>query len=176
MTGERLGTGARKPGPRIGLALGGGSARGLAHVVMLEAFDELGVKPAIIAGTSMGAICGAAYAAGQFGRRAARGVPGRIRPAAGSSCKRLAGKLRGGSPLWTMRAPSVDNVTLFEMLLPDAMRCSFDALKIPFLAIAADFYAIEQVVLDKGPLIPALAASSALPQPRPAGGASTVAC
>jgi NTE family protein len=57
----------------------------------------------------------------------------------------------------------LDNVTLFEMLLPEAMRCSFDALRIPFVAIAADFYAMEQVVLDKGPLIPALAASSALP-------------
>ncbi len=79
--------------------------------------------------------------------------------------KRLAGKLGGGlSNLWSLRFPSVlDNVTLFEMLLPDAMRCSFDALRIPFVAIAADFYAIEQVVLDKGPLIPALAASSALP-------------
>ena len=49
------------------------------------------------------------------------------------------------------------------MLLPEAMRCDFAALKIPFLAIAADFYAMEQVVLDKGPLIPALAASAALP-------------
>ena len=53
--------------PRIALALGGGSARGLAHIVMLEAFDELGVKPAVIAGTSMGAICGACYAAGLSG-------------------------------------------------------------------------------------------------------------
>jgi NTE family protein len=60
--------------------------------------------------------------------------------------------------------PSViDNVTLFEMLLPEAMRCRFDTLQDPFVAVAADFYAIEQVVLDKGPLIPALAASSALP-------------
>ena len=66
--------------------------------------------------------------------------------------------------LWSPRAPSViDNVTLFEMLLPEAMRCGFASLEIPFLAIATDFYAIEQVVLDKGPLIPALAASSALP-------------
>ena len=63
-----------------------------------------------------------------------------------------------------MRSPSViDNVTLFEMLLPDVLHCDFDALKIPFVAIAADFYAIEQVVLDHGPLIPALAASCALP-------------
>jgi NTE family protein len=151
-------------GPRIGLALGGGSARGLAHVLMLEAFDELGVKPAIIAGTSMGAICGAAYAAGHSGaelRHELIAIFGKRR----HFLKRLAGRFRGGFPnLWSLRFPSVlDNVTLFEMLLPEAMRCSFDTLQIPFVAIAADYYAIEQVVLDKGPLIPALAASSALP-------------
>jgi len=151
-------------GPRIGLALGGGSARGLAHVLMLEAFDELGVKPSIIAGTSMGAICGAAYAAGHSGaelRHELIAIFGKRR----HFLKRLAGKFRGGfSNLWSLRFPNVlDNVTLFEMLLPEAMRCSFDTLQIPFVAIAADFYAIEQVVLDKGPLIPALAASSALP-------------
>ena len=48
----------------IGLALGGGAARGLAHVLMLEALDEMGLRPVAIAGTSMGAIVGAAYAAG----------------------------------------------------------------------------------------------------------------
>ncbi|HUF44571.1 MAG TPA: patatin-like phospholipase family protein, partial [Aestuariivirgaceae bacterium] len=53
---------------RIGLALGGGGARGLAHIAMIEAFDELGLKPAIIAGTSMGALIGAAYASGLEGR------------------------------------------------------------------------------------------------------------
>ena len=159
MTDGGLGTDARKPGPRIGLALGGGSARGFAHVLMLEAFDELGLVPAIIAGTSMGAICGAAYAAGHTGaelREELLAVFGRRR----HLLKRLAAKLRDGSPwLWSPR----DNVTLFEMLLPDAMRRSFDTLKIPFLAIATDYYGIEQVVLDRGPLIPALAASSALP-------------
>ena len=40
--------------PRIGLALGGGGARGFAHIPVLEAFDELGVRPAMIAGTSIG--------------------------------------------------------------------------------------------------------------------------
>src|SRR5215217_3759824 len=48
----------------IALALGAGGARGLAHLVLLEAFDELGIKPAVIAGSSMGAVIGAAYAAG----------------------------------------------------------------------------------------------------------------
>ena len=41
--------------PRIGLALGGGSARGLAHIPMLEVFDELGLRPSVIAGCSIGA-------------------------------------------------------------------------------------------------------------------------
>ncbi|MGB8738354.1 MAG: patatin-like phospholipase family protein, partial [Rhodomicrobium sp.] len=49
---------------RIGLALGGGGARGLAHIAILEALDELGIKPAMIAGTSIGALIGAAYASG----------------------------------------------------------------------------------------------------------------
>src|SRR5439155_11592330 len=61
------GEGADKRGKGVALALGGGSARGLAHVLILEAFDELGVKPCVIVGTSMGAICGAAYAAGLSG-------------------------------------------------------------------------------------------------------------
>ena len=50
---------ASRPATGVALALGGGSARGLAHIVVIEALDELGVKPVAIAGTSMGAICGA---------------------------------------------------------------------------------------------------------------------
>ena len=50
------------------LALGGGGARGLAHIAMLEALDELGIRPVAIAGTSIGALIGAAYAAGMTGK------------------------------------------------------------------------------------------------------------
>ncbi len=150
--------------PRVGLALGGGSARGLAHILMLEAFDELGVKPAIVAGTSMGSICGAAYAAGL----SAAQVRAEFEALLGNRAaflKHFAGKLREGfTTLWSVRNPTiVDNVTLFEMLLPDAIHCDFAALKIPFLVIATDYYGIEPVVLDRGPLIPALAASCSLP-------------
>jgi NTE family protein len=149
---------------RIALALGGGSARGLAHILMLEAFDELGVKPAIIAGTSMGSICGAAYAAGLSAAEIRADFEALLANRA-AFLKRVVGRLRGGLfALWSIRAPFVvDNVTLFEMLLPDAMHCDFAALKIPFVAIATDYDASEQVVLDKGPLIPALAASCSLP-------------
>src|SRR5262249_2599368 len=50
------------------LALGGGGARGLAHIAVIEALDEMGVKPTAIAGTSIGALVGAAYAAGMCGK------------------------------------------------------------------------------------------------------------
>ena len=49
------------------LALGSGGARGLAHIAVIEALDEMGVKPTAIAGTSLGALIGAAYAAGMRG-------------------------------------------------------------------------------------------------------------
>ena len=56
----------------VALALGGGGARGLAHIVVAEALDEMGVKPVAIAGTSIGAIIGAGYAAGMTGREMRR--------------------------------------------------------------------------------------------------------
>jgi NTE family protein len=164
MTAEAAGENSSAPGPRIALALGGGSARGLAHIAMLEVFDELGIKPSIIAGTSMGSICGACYAAGLSAAEIRDGFESQFTSAA-AFFKQFAGKLRGSlSTLWSVRSPGiVDNVTLFEMLLPEVLHNDFSSLKIPFLAIAADFYAIEQVILDHGPVIPALAASCALP-------------
>lgn len=53
---------------RIGLALGGGSARGWAHVGVIRALDEAGIRPDLVCGTSIGALVGAAYAAGEFDR------------------------------------------------------------------------------------------------------------
>jgi NTE family protein len=154
----------RAGGPRVALALGGGSARGLAHIAMLEVFDELGVTPAVIAGTSMGALVGGLYAAG-LSAAAIRQEFERLCTSPSAFLKSFAGKLPGGlSTLWSPRSPRViDTVTLFEMLLPEVLRCDFQALKIPFVAIAADFYAVEQVVIDHGPVIPAIAASCALP-------------
>ena len=54
---------------RIGLALGAGGARGLAHIPILEVFDELGIKPHRLAGASMGAVIGALYASGLSGHQ-----------------------------------------------------------------------------------------------------------
>jgi NTE family protein len=54
--------------PRLGLALGSGSARGWAHIGVLQVLDEEGVRPDIVCGSSIGALVGAAYAAGELAR------------------------------------------------------------------------------------------------------------
>ena len=160
--------GRRSRTPRTARALRWRSAAarraGSPTSLILEAFDELGVKPVIIAGTSMGSICGAAYAAGLSAAeiRAEFEASARNRAAFfGASPASCAASLpRSGA----CASPSViDNITLFEMLLPEVLHRDFASLKIPFVAIATDFYAIQQVVLDHGPLIPALAASCSLP-------------
>src|SRR5690606_39275066 len=54
--------------PRIGLALGGGSARGWAHVGVIEALEREGIRPDVVCGTSIGALVGGAYAAGDLAK------------------------------------------------------------------------------------------------------------
>ncbi len=56
------------------LALGAGGARGLAHVAVIEALDEMGLKPSAIAGSSIGAVIGAGYATGLSGRTMRRSL------------------------------------------------------------------------------------------------------
>ncbi len=150
-------------GPRVALALGGGSARGLAHILMLEVFDELGIKPVAIAGTSIGSIVGGLYAAGMTAAEI-RAFAEQLLSSRAEVFIRLAKSYSGLSSLWSFRRPSVvDGVTLFELLMPPQIRCDFANLKIPFSAVAVDYYAMEPVVIEHGPLIPAIAASSALP-------------
>src|SRR3954471_23263090 len=81
--------------PRIGVALGGGSARGLTHIPYIEAMDELGLRPSVISGTSIGALIGAGWAAGMSGaelREHSFNVLGTMRIIAG---KLWATQLRG---------------------------------------------------------------------------------
>jgi predicted acylesterase/phospholipase RssA len=56
----------QRPGVKLGLALGGGAARGWAHIGALQALKEAGIRPDIIAGTSIGAVVGGCYAAGRL--------------------------------------------------------------------------------------------------------------
>jgi NTE family protein len=54
-------------GPRIGLVLGNGSARGWSHIGIIDPLTKAGIEPAIVCGASMGSLVGAAYVAGRLG-------------------------------------------------------------------------------------------------------------
>jgi NTE family protein len=152
---------------RIGLALGGGGARGMVHILVCEAFDELGIKPSLIAGTSIGSIIGAGYAAGFSGkemreaavefyskRREVLARLWRARPLAFTDL------LRGRSI-----TPQFDARIILESFVPglELLPERIEDLSIPLKIIACDFYAWCEVILDEGELRPAIAASIAIP-------------
>jgi NTE family protein len=139
----------------------------MAHILVCEALDELGVRPALIAGTSIGAIIGAGYAAGISGREmrwiacdfyAKRGEVltrlWRARPMA------FAELFRSGS-----FTPQFDPTVLIDAFVPGAERLPerLEDLAIPLKVIACDFYAWSEVVLSSGELRQAIAASIAIP-------------
>lgn len=148
----------------VGLALGGGTSRGLAHILAVEALDELGLRPTVVAGTSIGSIMGAAAASGMAGKDMRQFVEGLF-----GSRRELLRRLsqRGLSTIaeiWNPRTPALINLEgVLAALLPKEIPGTFEALKIPHSVVATDFYGQREVVIDEGPLIPALAASAAIP-------------
>ncbi len=153
--------------PRIGLALGGGGARGLAHIPVLEAFDELGVKPDVISGTSIGAIFGAAYASGLSARDIRAHTEevltqrlGLVRDLFAARAQAVASRFLG---FFGQRTALLDPASLLETLMPTRVVRDFADLPIPLKIVATDFYQQEQYVFTSGALRRAVAASMALP-------------
>ena len=150
---------------QLALVLGAGGARGLSQIVVLEALDEMGVRPALVAGCSIGAIIGAAYAAGisgaalrahvlsSFGDRARV-----IQRLLDARIGKLADLVRGlGNPVL------IDGERLLDLFWPEAVPDRFEELAIAFSATAADYHRHTEVTLSQGPLTPAVAASLAIP-------------
>jgi NTE family protein len=151
--------------PRVGLVLGGGGARGIAHIPVLEALDDLGITPTAISGTSIGAIIGAARAGGlsgrevreraleSFGNRAAAlGKLWSIRP------RRFGDLLTGGIGLGQLSPEKI--LTAF---VGDALAPRFEDLVVPLAVVATDYFGGSEVVLTSGDLKRAVAASIAIP-------------
>jgi NTE family protein len=150
----------------VGLALGGGGARGLAHIVVLEALDEMGIKPVAIAGTSIGAIVGAGYAAGMSGKEIRRYAIHFAHNRAEMMRRLLrsrAGKIRDLFGGGLGDATRLDAEKLCENFLPDWFPDDFEALNIPLTVVASDLFNRREVVFSSGPLKRAIAASIALP-------------
>jgi NTE family protein len=169
--------------PRIGLALGGGGARGGAHIGVLKVLDELRIPVDCVAGTSMGALVGATFASGAsvwqiereflainwaatLGGEGQRALVPMQRKLSGTTYSNniqfgvWGGRLHGDDGFL-----STQNVEELLRLLVGGARHpeSFDDLPIPFRAVATDLAAGEMVVLDRGDLTRAMRASMAVP-------------
>lgn len=153
----------QKAVPSIGLALGAGGARGFSHISVLEVFDELGIRPSLIAGSSMGAIIGAGYAAGMSGRD----IRDYVLDLADNRARVL-------NMFWGLRPASIRALGGFRLgqfnlrrilrtFLPPDIPETFDALGLPLKVVATDYYGQSELICAQGDLYEALAASAAIP-------------
>lgn len=165
------------------LVLGGGGARGMAHIGVIEVMEEEGLVPDFVVGTSMGAILGALYASGYTPAELRalvrhrrwlelffddRQAPGRIQGGwTGLDHHQLTVELKG----WDLSPPAGASYgqaveTLVGQLTADALfqaSSDFNRLPIPFRAVSTDIVTAEAIVPDRGSLARATRASSSLP-------------
>jgi len=160
------GGGQKAGGKSIGLALGAGGARGFAHILVLEAFADLGVKPAIISGTSIGALVGACYATGVPARELRGYVSALFRNRTEVFARLWRQKPRQVRDLFVPGALTIgqfDAERMVEVFMPDWVPADFAGLEIPLTVVATDFYAGNEATLTEGTLSNAVAASVAIP-------------
>ncbi|OWV82619.1 Patatin [Rhizobium sp. N122] len=151
--------------PTVAVAFGGGGARGLAHIHIIETLDELGIRPVAISGSSMGAIMGAGMAAGMSGAE--------IREHALTT---VGNKTAVVARIWGLRPATVRDAVakgirigqfnlerILKAFLPSELPARFEDLLVPMKVITTDYYGQNEVIIEEGELFPALAASSAIP-------------
>jgi NTE family protein len=172
-----------KPRPRIGLVLGGGGAKGAAHVGVLGVLEELRIPIDCIVGTSMGALVGGTFASGMdaqeleqvmrsiswqeaIARSGLRTkVPMRRKLAGNTYSNSLEFGVRDGrlaAPSGLINSQNVD-LTIQYLVARSRGISDFDRLPIPFRAVATDMQTGEMAVLGKGDLALAMRASMAVP-------------
>ncbi|WP_280552773.1 patatin-like phospholipase family protein [Halomonas sp. 25-S5] len=153
------------PRPTIGLALGSGGANGLAHIAILQVFDDLGIVPDRIVGTSIGAVIGGLYAAG-LPAEAIRDI---FDDVAGSPLDALSGlaesevDLSALVPFGRDDAGLLDSAGFLRFLAGQTEVRTFDELRIPLVVVATDYWTTDSVAIDEGLLFPAIEASMAVP-------------
>ncbi|ACA60224.1 patatin-like phospholipase family protein [Candidatus Desulforudis audaxviator] len=138
--------------PRIGLALGGGGARGYAHLGVLKAFREANIPIDVIAGTSMGAVVGAAYASGYR-------IDELIDMALQIRWRRLVSLADPTIP----RQGVIAGNRLEKYFDALTMGREFNQLEKTLIVVAADIATGEEVRINSGPVARALRASTAVP-------------
>lgn len=137
--------------PRLGIALGGGSARGWAHIGVLAALAEQGIEPDVVCGTSIGALVGGIYVAGRLpeleqwvGRLTRRDV-----------LRLVDFTVAGGGAIRGQRLMDFYRKQLGDLAIEDLPR--------PYAAVATDLHTGAEVWLQRGPLLSAVRASISIP-------------
>ncbi|MGO3999860.1 patatin-like phospholipase family protein [Pseudomonas fluorescens] len=175
---------AETPRPKVGLVLSGGAARGLAHIGVLKALEEQGIKIDAIAGTSMGAVIGGLYASGykidELEKLALRidwqqalsdappraDVPFRRKQDDRDFLVKQKLSFRDdgslGLPLGVIQGQNL-SLLLESLLAHTSDTRDFDKLPIPFRAVATDIASGEKVVFRKGHLPQVIRASMSIP-------------
>jgi NTE family protein len=136
--------------PRLGIALGSGSARGWAHIGVLQALIEMGVKPDIVAGTSAGALVGACYAAGKLDLLEEWALSLDWKDMVGLLDVRFIGGLIEGRKLFRFFEQHMDGLRIKD-------------LQLPFGAVCTDLENGRELWLRSGLVIEAVRASISLP-------------
>jgi len=150
----------------VALALGGGGARSLAQIAVVEVLDELRIKPVALSGASFGAVIAAAYASGMSGKDMRRAII-ELAHTQGDTWRGLLAARAVALSDWIASPLSnpllLDPEKLCAQFLPEPVPDDFSALKIPLTIVATDLHARAQALLSSGPLKPAIASSIAVP-------------
>lgn len=139
---------------KIGIALGGGGAKGFAHIAYLQALNEMDLKPSVMAGTSMGSVIGALYAIGR--------TPEEI---LGILTMLSSGRLTSSGMLSKLQLlpPPFAAAWVKKLLRNYLAEKTFEQADIPFKTVAVNFYTMEEKVFDAGFILDGVMASIALP-------------
>ena len=136
--------------PRIGLALGAGGARGWSHIGVIDTLAEAGIRPDVVCGTSMGALVGASYAAGQLDRLEDWAVS-------------LGWRDVFGLMDFTWRGGLIRGKKLFEFMRSRFGLQDIASLPMPYGAVATELASGREVWLREGHVLDAVRASIAIP-------------
>lgn len=136
--------------PRIGLALGSGAARGWAHIGVIRALEKAGISPQIVCGTSIGAMVGAAYAAGEIERM-------------DKWVQHLDWQAVMGLMDWRLSGGLMEGGKLVEFFRSKFVDRGIEELPRKFGCVATELATGREVWLQQGPVIDAVRASIAMP-------------
>ena len=166
---------------KIGLALGGGGVRGLAHIGILKVFEQANIPVDLIVGTSMGAVIGASYAISPKGFSLEQKILELLKRGAIAKLESLAAESRPEEKkmiieglvsfvkdllLWNLKGVKrwITDGKAIRTLVKDLVQdADFKQTKIPFACIACDLKTGEEVILSEGKIIQAVMASSCVP-------------